>query len=100
MAETLRDNEQRDRFEALEDADALACFADYRRGETRITFIHTETLPGFEGRGIASRLIRFALDDARHRGLRVTPICPFVRAFIERNDEYADLLAPRTAASG
>jgi predicted GNAT family acetyltransferase len=43
--------------------------------------------------GIASTLVRRALDDAQARHLPVLPACPFVATFIERHsDEYADLL--------
>jgi hypothetical protein len=46
----------------------------------------------FQGRGLADRLIRFALDDARARGLAVLPFCPFVMAFIEGHREFEDLV--------
>jgi uncharacterized protein len=89
----IDDNDAAQRYEARTGDGALAGFAEYRRRPSRIVFTHTVTQPGFEGRGVASTLIRFALDDARRRTLRVTPVCPFVRAFIERNDDYQDLLA-------
>jgi uncharacterized protein len=31
------------------------------------------------------------LDIARAQGLKVVPICPFAKAYIERHPEYADL---------
>jgi predicted GNAT family acetyltransferase len=42
---------------------------------------------------LGSLLARTALDDARARQLRVVPSCPFVRGYVERHQEYADLLA-------
>jgi uncharacterized protein len=36
-----------------------------------------------------------ALDDIRERGLRLIPICPFVRSYLERHPEQADVVAPR-----
>jgi len=45
-----------------------------------------------EGRGVGSKLIRAALDSARDRGLKVIPICPFVKAFIVRHPEYQALV--------
>ena len=57
-----------------------------------ITFIHTEVPPELGGRGIASRLIKGALDQVRAEGLKVIAQCPFVKAFIEKNPDYADLL--------
>ena len=36
----------------------LAAYATYRRSPGRIVFIHTETLDGFTGHGVASNLVR------------------------------------------
>jgi uncharacterized protein len=67
--------------------------ADYFvRGEV-VVIPHTETFPGYGGRGFATRLVRFALDDIAAAGRKVDPVCPFVAAFIRRNPEYASLLA-------
>jgi len=46
-----------------------------------------------EGRGIGSKLVRATLDQVRSEGLKVVPRCSFVRAYMERHPEYADLLA-------
>lgn len=96
----LADREDDRRFVAITgsaDGEEVAGYAEYRRGPRRITFTHTVVEPRFEGRGVASRLIRHALDDSRRRGLAVTAICPFVRSYIERHEEYQDLLAPPAA---
>jgi uncharacterized protein len=37
-------------------------------------------------------LARFALDDARSRGLQVRPVCTFVRSWLERHPDYSDLV--------
>lgn len=50
--------------------------------------------PEHSGRGVGSALVRFALDDARARGLRLRATCWFVRGWIQRHPRYADLLAP------
>jgi predicted GNAT family acetyltransferase len=60
----------------------------------RIVFTHTEVDDRFEGQGVGSALARHALDDVRARGsLRVVPRCPFIRSWIEKHPEYADLVA-------
>ena len=46
----------------------------------------------FEGRGLGGKLVSFALADARGRDLAVLPFCPFVKAYIQRHREYADLV--------
>jgi len=71
---------------------ALAGFTDYHAQPGLITLMHTEIAPAFEGRGVGSRFVAAVLDDIRGRGMRVLPICPFVRAFLERRPEYADLV--------
>ena len=75
----------------------VAAFAAYiPRGDV-VDFTHTETDPSFEGQGVASQLVRWALDDVRARGLHVQPQCPFVEAYIEKHlEEYGDLVAPAT----
>lgn len=57
-----------------------------------LTFHHTEVPPALRGRGIASRLIRGALEQVRARGLKVVPRCDFVRHFIGTHPEFQDLL--------
>jgi len=84
------------RYEARLDATVVA-YAEYRLTAGRIIFIHTVVGPDHEGRGFGGRLARGALDDARARGLRVTPRCPFIAAWIERHPEYADLVGPPPA---
>ncbi|RIK17689.1 MAG: GNAT family N-acetyltransferase [Acidobacteria bacterium] len=82
----------RHRFEARLDG-RLAGFADYQQTPELWVFTHTEVDPAFEGRGVGGALVRGALDHVREDGTRtVLAICPFVRAWIERNPGYADLL--------
>jgi uncharacterized protein len=70
----------------------VAGLAQYRDRDGLIAFIHTEIDDRFEGRGLGGRLVAFALDDARERGLAVLPFCPFVNGYIERHREYVDLV--------
>lgn|SRR5690554_2125406 len=54
---------------------------------------HTGVPPAFEGRGIALRLVKRAIADARAEGLRIVPQCPYVAVQFRRHPEWADLLA-------
>jgi predicted GNAT family acetyltransferase len=84
------DNPAESRFElALHGEIAFAAYA--LQGDT-ITFTHTIVPPALEGQGVASRLIAYALGEARARGLKVRPECSFVAAYIERHPETQDLL--------
>jgi predicted GNAT family acetyltransferase len=46
----------------------------------------------YEGQGLAGTLVEGALQDLRERGLGVIPVCPFVRTWLRRHPEYADLV--------
>jgi predicted GNAT family acetyltransferase len=72
--------------------DALAGFTTYRKQPGTYTYVHTEIDPAFGGRGLASVLIKAALDEMRARGAAVLPQCPFVRRYISRHEEYLDLV--------
>lgn len=85
------DNRARDRFEL--ESEGHVAVAIYEREPGRITFTHTIVPPALEGRGIGSRLVKEALAAARAEGLKVVPICPFVKAYIDRHPEEQDLLA-------
>lgn len=67
-------------------------FLSYRLDSDEIALLHAEIQPAVERRGLGSKLVAFALDDARARGLAVMPYCPFVRGYIERHPEYRDLV--------
>ncbi len=87
----VRDVPDQHRFEIWV-GDALAGFAVYRPRPDRYTFVHTEIDPAFGGRGLASILIKAALDEMRARGIAVLPQCPFVRRYISRHLDYLDLV--------
>jgi predicted GNAT family acetyltransferase len=88
----IRDVPAANRYEAHV-GDALAGWVDYRRVRDRLVAIHTEVLPEFGGRGIASALVRQVLAEAREGGYRITPRCPLFVAHFERHPEDRDLVA-------
>jgi predicted GNAT family acetyltransferase len=87
----VRDNKDRFRYEIVVDG-VVAGFIQYNMRGGRLILVHTEIDEQFEGRGLASQLVRGALDDARRRNLRIVPICPFVESFIERHPDDDDLV--------
>ncbi|GAA2135245.1 GNAT family N-acetyltransferase [Kitasatospora kazusensis] len=90
MAITIQDATTGRRFEAWIDGE-LAGFAEYMRGEALVVYPHTVVEPAFEGRGVGGALARAALDDARARDLPVLATCPFIKAWMVKHPEYADL---------
>jgi predicted GNAT family acetyltransferase len=66
---------------------------DYTEADGSLRLTHTYVPGEFEGQGIGSALVRAAMEHARREGLTVVPVCPFVKVFVDRNPEYADLLS-------
>jgi predicted GNAT family acetyltransferase len=91
-AVTVHRNDATHRYEAHLDG-TLAGYLDFRERDGEITLIHTETLDGYEGRGVGSALAEFALDDVRSRGAKAVALCPFVRHWLGKHPEYTDIVA-------
>ncbi len=90
MNDTVSDNPAQQRYELAVDGHVAASY--YEIADGVITFVHTEVPPELGGKGIGSKLIKGALDQVRAGGLKVIAQCPFVKAYIEKHSEYADLL--------
>ena len=84
-------NEAAKRFELH--VGGLQSLLTYRRFPERIVFDHTEVPNPLEGKGLAAKLARFALDFARANHLRVVPLCPYISSFIRKHTEYQDLIS-------
>ena len=97
----VTDATERERYEARLDGE-LAGILEYVVKRGRIALIHTEVLPAHEGQGVASALVRFALDAARRGGLRVIATCPYVQDYLIRHPEDDDIVVGRAggAAAG
>ncbi|MDO8541861.1 MAG: GNAT family N-acetyltransferase [Opitutaceae bacterium] len=87
----VRHNEAGHRFEA--EVEGQLSVADYELQGDRMIFTHTYTPPAQRGRGIAEKLVRFALDHARDQSRTVVPACSYVAVFIDRHPEFKPLLA-------
>jgi uncharacterized protein len=88
---TILDDPDEARYEIRSDGE-LAGFVTYRSHPGLIELVHTEIDEEFEGRGLGSQLISFALDDARERGLAVLPFCPFVNDYMKRHRQFVELV--------
>jgi predicted GNAT family acetyltransferase len=72
--------------------DGRIAFSKYLLVGEKIIIEHTEVPIALEGKGIASLIVRTALDYARAQKLKVMPLCPFTAGFIHRHPEYQDLV--------
>jgi predicted GNAT family acetyltransferase len=85
----VRDNKAQSRFEM--DVEGALAFANYRLAPSTVIITHTETPRALRGRGIASELVKGALELIRADGLKVVAGCGFVVDYLAKHPEYADL---------
>ncbi len=72
-----------DRFEA--EVEGETAFLTYERSGDTVAMTHTIVPRPIEGRGVAARLTRTAVDWAKGEGLQIDPQCSYVRAWLSRN---------------
>lgn len=87
----IRHNSAANRFEI--EVDGHLSVAEYEIEGHTMVFTHTLVPAELRGRGVAEKLIRAGLAEARRQGRKVVPACSYVGKFIERHAEYRDLLA-------
>jgi hypothetical protein len=87
----VRDNKALHRYEL--DAEGEVAFANYRLTPQAVVITHTETPRALRGRGIASELVKGALQIIRADGQKVIAGCGFVVDYLDKHPEYRDLVA-------
>jgi predicted GNAT family acetyltransferase len=85
------------RYELLVEGEHAGELVYRERGDDVLALLHTEVDHKRQRRGLGSALVAGVLDDARARGLRVVPLCPFVDDYIRRHPEHVDLVVPDPA---
>ena len=83
-----KDNEQ-----FVTEVDNQKAYLSYSISDDEIDFYRTFTPPELRGKGIAKIVVEYAFNYAKENNLKVIPTCSYVQAFVERNDNYKDLLA-------
>ncbi|HYW07359.1 MAG TPA: GNAT family N-acetyltransferase [Longimicrobium sp.] len=89
MDEKVIHNEAEGRYEFTTDGQTAVLAYTVEKG--MLSLDHTVVPPELEGRGIGSKLAKFALDEARAGGKKILPRCSFIRTYLERHPEYAPL---------
>lgn len=58
-----------------------------------VTIDHTFVDASLRGQGVASKLMRAAMEEIIRRGLLVVPTCSYAVSWLQKHPEYADILA-------
>ncbi|HEU4807483.1 MAG TPA: GNAT family N-acetyltransferase [Homoserinimonas sp.] len=80
-------------YELRSDGDLIG-HVNYRDDGDRRVFLHTQVDEAFTGQGLASRLVRFVLEDVRASGMRAVALCPMVSAYVIKHRDYDDIVDP------
>ncbi|KMO70567.1 MAG: N-acetyltransferase [Mycolicibacterium rufum] len=73
-----------------------AGFTEFVDHDGQRIFPHTVVDDDYSGRGLATILVREALEATRDAGLRIVPVCSMVAGYIEKNHEFDDIVDPVT----
>ncbi len=90
MEYTLIDNEAAKRYEFH--VDGHVPVIEYIKARDKIYLTHTEVPSALEGKGIASALIKKALEDIDAKNLTLIPLCPFVAGYLKKHPEWKRLV--------
>lgn len=87
------DDGTRGRFFVKEGGEYVAQMVYVWSTKDRIVIEHTEVDERLKGQSVGTKLLNELAAWVRERGIKVIPICPFVKAIVEKKpDEYQDIL--------
>lgn len=90
---TLEDGERHGRYVGkVAGIDAEAELVFTHRVQGLISADHTGAPDTLKGTGVAAALADFFVADARQRGFKIIPLCPYVRARYEKHPEWQDVM--------
>ncbi len=60
-------------------------------GTERIIVDHTEVDDRLRGKGVGLKLVEFAVNYVREKGIKMLPLCPFAKATLLKHPEWKDV---------
>ncbi len=84
------DNKEKNRFEA--EVDGHTAIIEYTVQPGILSLTHTEVPHALSGQGVASEMTEKVLMQIELRGLKVVPVCPFIKKYIDRHPEWKSIL--------
>lgn len=87
MSEQITHQPDQNRYAITVDG-VEAGFAAYKETGANRDFDHTVIDSEFGGKGLAGKVVEFALSDAEANGFGVIPTCSFVHKFVIKNPQH------------
>ena len=88
----IHDNAELKRYELPVDGERAV--VTYNLSPPNLMITETLVPQRLEGQGIASRLAKHVVADAKARDLLILPVCPFFSAYLKKHPEYGDVVHP------
>ncbi len=80
-------------FFYIEEGENILAKMTYVWAETdRIIIDHTEVNDALRGKGAGKMMVSKAVDFARGKGIKIVPLCPFVKSVMKKVKEFQDVL--------
>lgn len=86
----ITDNKEKSRFEAT--VDGHKAIIEYKAMPSIISLTHTEVDDRLEGKGVASEMTDLVLQQIERRGLKVIPVCSFIKNYISKHPEWSSIV--------
>ena len=90
MNYTVINNKEAGQFEI--DLDGKTAHEQYSVSGNVITFIGNYVPPEYRGQGIAAEMAKYGFEYAKTNNLKVTILCPYIKAYAQKHSEYKSLL--------
>lgn len=85
------DNKEKNRFETT--VDGYEAIIEYSVLPNILSLNHIEVDEALAGKGVASEMTEKVLLQIELRGLKVIPICPFIKKYIQKHPEWNSIIA-------
>jgi predicted GNAT family acetyltransferase len=80
-------------FYIEQDGDTVAEIVYSQQENGPMVIEHTEVDEQLRGKNIGNELVERAVEYAREKDYKITPVCVFAKAVFDKNEEYKDVLA-------
>jgi len=86
----IKQDMKKNRFVSI--VEGYEAVVEYTLKDNIIDLYRTYTPTELRGKGIAGKLVKFALEHVKENNLKVIPTCSYVKGYIERHENYKELL--------
>lgn len=87
----IKQDVEQNRFVSI--VEGYEAVVEYTMIDNVVDLYRTFTPPELRGKGVAGKIVKYALEYAKENNLKVIPTCSYVKGYIERHENYKELLA-------